>query len=82
MKNSPHTMLAEMLEAPRPHLSTCVLNLPYRGPSQTFKSLQAKPPLRSRRMLDLLFCETSLDEVIIEKAPRNIRSLSYFAFSF
>ena len=82
MKDSTHTMLAEMLEAPRPHLSTCVLNLPYRGPSQTLKSLQIQPVMHSRRMLDLLFCETSLDEVVIENPPRNIRSLSYFAFSF
>lgn len=82
MNNSPRTMLAEMLEAPRPHLSTCVMNLPYRGPSQTLKSLQIQPVMHSRRMLDLMFCERSLDEVFIEKAPRNFRSLSYFAFSF
>ena len=52
MKNSTSTMLAEMFEAPRPRLSTCVLNVPYRGPSQTLKSLQIQPSMHSRRMLD------------------------------
>lgn len=82
MKNSTCTLLAEMLEAPRPRLSTCVLNVHYRGPSQTLKSLQTQPSMHSRRMLDLLFSETSLDETFIEKTPLKIRSLSYFAFSF
>lgn len=82
MKLNTHAMLAEMLEAPRPRLSTCVLNLPYRGPHQTLKSLQAQTPHRTRRMLDLRFTEKSLDKVFADRQPCIIRPLAYFAFRF
>lgn len=42
----------------------------------------ALPIPRSKRMLDLLRAEASLDEVLFENASHTISSLSYFAMRF
>ena len=72
--------MAEAIVVSRPSLCTCVYTQ-YAAVGLRSKFKQARPFRQTKGMLDLLWAETSLDEVFVESNFQRTSTLRFFAFN-